>query len=386
MTAPARTSPASSFVEYFTLARASAEGTQLGAGRRKEIGDVLAVGRQRAEAAETLWSNGHTAEGLRLALSSLDDTVAAASLLAGPAPAVEPAKPSEPAKAEEPAQLDEPAKVDEPVASTEPATASDATETLAEPDAAKVDAPKPEPATSEAAAPTSAPWRAVLLARGVRPARIERVAQALASARTTTLPRLDADVSPTLADLFPRVMAARQLVDGAIAPSAWSPAEIGWTRARRMTGVVLGLVVAIIGLYFGLHTPEGTFTSASDVWAQSPSFSTDMAIDGRPETAWLLSDRTTGWLEVRTSPARRVERIVLTNTSNAPAHDRGTQDYRLEIYAHGELARSIDGHFDWSETPQPVTHEIGMDSVDRVRFVVRSYHRTGGGLAELDIQ
>jgi hypothetical protein len=371
VTAPARTSPPASFVEFFTLSRATAEGERLGATRRKEVSDALAVGRQRAEAAETLWSNGHTAEGLRLALVSLDDTIEAADRLAEPGPptALEPAKTVEASPSSE-------IPTDAPATET-PAT--DASETVAEP--ARV-----EPTPAETAPSTNERWRAVLASRGVRPARIESAAQTLAAARDAKLPKLDAEVSPALSELFPRVMAARQLVDGTIAPSAWSPGDIRWTRIRRTSGVALGLVAGIVALYFGLHEPEGTFTSASDVWAQSPSFGTDMAIDGRPETAWLLSDRTTGWLEVRTSPARRVERVILTNTSNAPAHDRGTQDYRLEIYAHGELARSIQGHFDWVDSPEPVTHEIGMDAVDRVRFVVTSFHRSGGGLAEMDIQ
>jgi hypothetical protein len=80
-----------------------------------------------------------------------------------------------------------------------------------------------------------------------------------------------------------------------------------------------------------------------------------------------------------------VETVTVINTANPPSLDRGTQDYRIEIYSGGSLARSIDGHFDWVDSPQPVTHEVHMDGVQRVRFVVRSYHRTGGGLAELQI-
>ncbi len=377
MTASARPLPSASLLEYFTLARASVEGIKLGADRRKDIADALAVGRQRSEAAETLWSNGHVAEGLRLAFASLEDTVAAAALLAEPVPETSGVVPLDLSEPEAPPE--DPAGAVE--AGSQPTPEEAGTEV---PGVSEPARPSVEPAP--ALAPPTDRWRSALLARGVRSARADRVAQALAAVSDAQLPKLDQDLSPAMTELFPRVMAARQIVDGAIAPSAWSLAEIRWTRIRRTSSVVLGVVAVCVALYLGLHDPEGTFVSASEVWAQSPSFSADMATDGRPDTAWLLPDRTTGWLEVRTRPARRVESVVLTNTANAPSHDRGTQDYRLEIYAHGELARSIDGHFDWSDTPTPATHEIGMSGVERVRFVVRSFHRTGGGLAEMDIR
>jgi hypothetical protein len=128
------------------------------------------------------------------------------------------------------------------------------------------------------------------------------------------------------------------------------------------------------------------FASASDVWQQNASFSADMAIDGRNDTWWLLPDRATGWVEQRMSPGRHVSEVVLLNCANPPSLDRGTSDYRLEIYSGGSLARAIDGHFDWADTPQPVTHTIDMDNVQRVRFVVRGYHRTGAGLAEMTVR
>ncbi len=166
MTAPARPSPSASLVEYFTLARASDASTKLGAARRKEVETALTIGRQRGDAAETLWSNGHSAEGLRLAFASLDDTIEAAALLAEPAEAA-PA----PGPAPEPAPA-------------EP-----------QPEAGEAPPAKPEPAASRA----DEPWRRTLRARGARPAKIESVAQTLVAARAASLPKLYADVSPSLA-------------------------------------------------------------------------------------------------------------------------------------------------------------------------------------------
>ena len=69
--------------EYFTLKAAAATQRKLGEPARKEIEGALALGRQRAEGAEALWSNGHTAEALRLAVESLFETVKAAPVYGG---------------------------------------------------------------------------------------------------------------------------------------------------------------------------------------------------------------------------------------------------------------------------------------------------------------
>lgn len=413
--APASTSPFDGLVEFFTLARASAQLTRLGEPGRKQVASVLAVGRQRAEAAETLWSNGHTAEALRLAFGGLDATLDAATTFADAlklddapvAPKAAPPAPAPAAPVETETRPEAPAEAGsgDPAADDPPKTESDAAAKTDEPktDEPKAEeAPPPEPSSptdavsiaaslrdsveTVPAAPAPERWRAALAARGVRAAKIDGVAATLVARRDAKLPDLDADVSPALADLFQRVMDARYSVDSAIGAGAWTAGDMRWARARRWLGSSLAIIAIASGSYFALHEPEGTFASASDTWQQSPTFSADMAIDGRPDTSWLLPDRASGWIEQRMSPGRRVEEVVLVNTSNPPAHDRATQDYRLEIYSGGELAQSIDGHFDWADAPTPVTHEIHMDNVQRVRFVVRTYHRTGGGLAEMTVR
>jgi hypothetical protein len=389
----ASASPFDGVVEFFTLARASAQLGRLGEDGRVKVAGVLALGRQRAEAAETLWSNGHTAEALRLAFAGLDATLDAATAFANalqlddvaakapaPPPKVEAPKAEEP-KAEEPkaeGAAEEP-KPESPAAE-ETKPAEPASDVLAL--AAKLS--RETPAEVFAVAPER--WRAALAARGVGAAKMDRVGTTLAAKKDAKLPDLDVDVSPALADLFQRVMDARHVVDSAIGAGAWTAGDMRWARVRRWLGVSVTVVAVVMGSYFALHEPAGVFASASDVWQQSATFSADMAIDGRNDTSWLLPDRATGWVEQRMSPARHVSEVVLLNTSNGTSLDRATSDYRLEIYSGGSLARAIDGHFDWSDTPQPVTHQIDMDNVQRVRFVVRGYHRTGAGLAEMTVR
>lgn len=407
--APASSSPFDGVVEFFTLSRASAQLGRLGESGRKQVAATLALGRQRGEAAETLWSNGHTAEGLRLAFAALDATLDAASTFADALKLDQPAAaPAPKAAAAEPPK-EEPKKeesAEKPADATaaEGETVSEAKAEAAEAEPAASE-PTPEPKKDVAAAtdaasiaaalresieslPPAPPerWRAALASRGMRAAKIDQIGATLVAKRDAKLPDLDADVSPALADLFQRVMDARHAVDAAVGTGAWTSGDMRWARVRRWLGASVLLAGAIGGSYFALHEPEGVFASASDVWQQNASFSADMAIDGRNDTWWILPDRATGWVEERISPSRHVSQVVLLNSSNPPSHDRGTSDYRLEIYSGGTLARSIDGHFDWADSPQPVTHDIDMDGVERVRFVVRSYHRTGGGLTEMTVR
>ena len=40
----------------------------------------------------------------------------------------------------------------------------------------------------------------------------------------------------------------------------------------------------------------------------------------------------------------------------------------------------------YERNPQPITHEVGVDAVDRIRFVAHSWHNVGAGLAELSFE
>lgn len=308
--------------EFFTLEAASRTVEGVGDAARRRIHDSLVLGRQKATCAETLWANGHTAEGLALAVGALEATLAAAPELA-----------KKPAEGEEPSAAD---------------------------------------------------WREVLEARGVSKADLEAIRSA-ADRGKETLPLLDRDVSPAHAELFLDLVRARHRADRAIAPGAMTQRDLRWTRVLRGLGAVIVAGLAVTGLYLGLRTPEGIFATASDFFQQSPQFAPENAIDGSPATYWLLPDGATGWLEVSSTPARHVGRIRVLNTTNPPWSDRGTNEYSLEVYANGQLARTIDGTFEWTENPTPVDHQVDLDGVERVRFVVRSHHRVGAGLADIQL-
>jgi chemotaxis protein histidine kinase CheA len=407
--------------EYFTLSGAQAAQAKLGEPARKAMDQALSVGRQRADAAESLWSNGHTAEGLRLAVAALHDTLAAAPAygaamrLKAAAPKAAPAeaeveakaepKPKDEEKAEpkEDEKAEAKAEAEEAEAEAKPEAQSEGEEAKADAakaDAAKADAAKADEAKADAeeanvaveaaakaadASPASDDdaWSEALLARGTKKAHVEKVRAALASAKKAELPTLDADVSAAHADLFQQVLDARHLVDRSFGMVALPPRDLSWTRFSRIGTTVVVSLLGVTGLYFGLRTPEGVFADASDVWAQSPTFAPETVIDGNDDSYWLLPDGAGGWVEARISPPADVTRIRVLNTHNPPHNDRATRDYAIEVYSGGEVARTIEGSFEFSANPEFVTHDVGVDHVERIRFVVRSHHNVGGGLAEL---
>jgi hypothetical protein len=390
--------------EFFTLKAAAKTVDSVGDAARKRIHEALLLGRQKATCAETLWANGHTAEGLALAAGALDATLAAVPAL-GAAKKASPAQHTKTAKTDE-AKTDEAktdeaktdeaktdesttgeAKTDESTtgeAKTDESTTDESTTGEAKTDESTTGEAKTDESTTGEAEPV-ADWASVLEARGVSKADLEAIRTASSQSRNA-LPLLDRDVSPAHAELFVELVRARHRADRAIAPGAMTHADLRWTRVLRGLAAATAVACGIAGAYLGLRTPTGTFATASDFFQQSPQFAPEMAVDGSAATYWLLPDGATGWLEVTSSPPRRVERIRVLNTTNPPWADRGTNEYRLEVYAHGELARTIDGTFEWADTPRPVEHPIDLDGVERVRFVVRSHHRVGAGLAELSLE
>lgn len=377
--------------EYFTLRSAAATQAKLGEPARKAIESALALGRQRAEGAEALWSNGHTAEALRLAVESLLDTVKAAPAygdalgIAAPEPVETKAEAADEPKDEKPT-----AEKAEPGEDTKDRDAAkDAETSEAKPAEAAATADEKPAAAPDKGAPKAAPvipdepWSRALAARGVAPAKVEKAKAAVVAARAATLPLLDADVSPSLAELYEQVLDARHVIDTAFAIVALPARDMGWTRFSRIGTSVLVLALLLGAIVFATHEPAGTFVDASDTWNQAPVFAPEHVIDGDEATYWLLPDGASGWVEARMSPPIHIEHVSVLNTHNPPHDDRATNEYTIEVYSGGEVVEHVDGTMEFSTRPERITHDISANDVERIRFVVRSHHRVGAGLAEL---
>ncbi|HJL16594.1 MAG TPA: hypothetical protein RMH99_13105 [Sandaracinaceae bacterium LLY-WYZ-13_1] len=417
--------PGGGIKEYFLLADARATAKRIPEDARAGLARKLGIGRQRAEAADALWSNGHTAEGLRLAAEAFETTLEALPELADASglevAAVERQAPTEagatPADEADERAEDEGAAAAEAKADDEPeAKADDEPEAEAddEPEAEADDEPEAEADDEPEAKADDEPeakaagdrddagdapagagrarvsrpaaesgWAGVLRARGLSSGKIEDVAEAEEALRRTDLPALDDEVSAKHGELFQQLIGARRQVDKVVGPATMTPAQLTWTQLSRIGFALLLLLVAGVGAYFLLRTPEGIEARASGRW--SADFPPEHVIDDDPATEWLMPDRSRGWVEVEISPPTHVGQLRLLNSHNRHYNDRATREYSVEIWADGEQVRTIEGSWDQVDPhPEWTEHEVGVDEVERIRFNVRSWHRNGGGLAELD--
>lgn len=311
-----------SLKEYFLLSDAQAAAKRVPEDARAAISRTLGVARRRAEAAERLWSNGHTAEGLRLAIDALALTRRAL-----------------------------------------PAFAEASGAALAD-------------------APGMEAYRPVLAERGLGKRRIDGVLELERALDDRPLPELDEDVEAAHGDLFHRVIQARTTLDGALAPAASTPTQLAWTRNWRIGLTVLIFASACAAAWFLTRRPEGVTAVASDY---TNVYDGSLTIDGDEATEWQLPDRTLGHVVITIEPPVRVTTLRLLNGHNRFYNDRAVRGYRVELFSDDEVARTIDGEFGaFEDAPQWVEHAVGLDSVDRIRFNVRSHHRIGAALAEIE--
>ena len=337
-------------VEHFTLRRAAALQAALDGEAQRALSAALVRARQHADSADTLWSNGHSANALRLLREAIEVAEEAIGIYAA-------------ARAE-----------------TRPAAAPPSDEAAGE------TAVEVEGGATPEVAPVSAAEarRAVLGELGATQRELRAVDAALTALDATALPALDSEVSPAHAELFRDVANAHEILQRRLGGAAMTAPQIRVARALRSgTAIVLTLGL-VVGAYLATRRPEFT-VSASAVWAASPDYEGARAVDGRTDTWWLAPDGQQAWLEVRFTSPHHIENVRLLNTVNAPHNDRGTRDYRIELYgSNGSMIRSVESSFEYTTDPQWVEHAVGLDDVARIRFVVQTFHRTSAGLTELD--
>ncbi|MCB9596238.1 MAG: hypothetical protein H6719_26180 [Sandaracinaceae bacterium] len=313
-----------SLKEYFLLSNAQATAKRVPEDARTALARTLGVAKGRAEAAERLWSNGHTAEGLRLAVDAL-------GLAKEALPAF-----------------------------------TDAT------------------GAARGAEPGTAAYRGVLGDRGLSKRRIDALLDVEKSLAERALPMLDEDVESADGELFHQVLGAAAALDGALSPAASTPSTLAWTRNWRIGLTIFVAVGVCVAAYVLTRRPEGVNAVASDF---TNVYDGSLAIDGDEATEWQLPDRTLGHVVVTIEPPVRVDTLRLLNGHNRHYNDRAVRAYRVELFSDDEVAQTIDGEFStFEEHPEWVEHEVGLAEVDRIRFSVRSYHRIGAALAEIQWQ
>jgi hypothetical protein len=347
--------------EFYSLRQAMKAADELPRQVRETLTDATKLGSQKAEAARTLWASAHRAEAIHLAVRALDTTLAGVEAVAHLAP-----KP--------------------PVAEAEPppesqSEADGASQELpATPD--QHDSSGPVSRESPATGPPHA-WTEALAAWGLSKKSLTLLKKAHAKAVASDLPSLNSDVTEHHASLFHEIGRANQLLQ-------WHVTRLIMTRKRlRLVQIwrfalTFGVALAVVAVLALLVRPPAPVVTASAYYAKSPELAPINAVDDDLKTEWILPDRKRGWLEVKLPTPRRINKVRLVNAHNRRFNDRATRDYRVEFFLGKQLVHTITGNFPKMDTnPQWVEHPVNIDNVDRIRFVVVSYHRLGGGLTEI---
>jgi hypothetical protein len=228
---------------------------------------------------------------------------------------------------------------------------------------------------------------AVLRALGAPPKVAARVGALAGRVEALALPALDADVTSEHLTLYRDLGDALAALDEATAPFGLLPREIRARRAARLGAAALFAALAVGVAAFWLTRPERIAATASASYANDPQFGPEKAVDGLPETEWLLPDHATGHLELRLPRPRTVSGVRLLNGHNRQFNDRAVREYTVELYAGARLVGSKAGEFvEFRDAPTWTDVDVRGDAVDRVRVVVRSAHRMGAALAEIELK
>jgi hypothetical protein len=161
----------------------------------------------------------------------------------------------------------------------------------------------------------------------------------------------------------------------------WGSLEVRRVARERILGALAVVAFAVAAVALVVRIQRAPKVIASAIYAAG--FPASAAIDGDPDSEWLLPDGSLGWIDVHIRPQRLVRRIRLVNALNAPFYDRGTGKFTIEAFRDGAKVAVIEGSFDPNDPPgtQGMRDvEIGRP-VDRIRILVGSYLRSGGGLA-----
>lgn len=172
---------------------------------------------------------------------------------------------------------------------------------------------------------------------------------------------------------------------GALRALSWSGRQVGQVVRERLLGTLASVIFAVVAVVLVVRTQRAPKVIASAIYAAG--YPATAAIDGDPDSEWLLPDNQVGWLDVHVRPQRLVRRIRLINALNAPFYDRGTGKFTVEMYRDGARVSVVEGAFDPNDPPgtQGARDVVIGRPVDRIRIIVGSFHHSGGGLAEVKV-
>ncbi len=205
-----------------------------------------------------------------------------------------------------------------------------------------------------------------------------------AKASPIDAPALDSEVTKEHAAEFRALLAEHSRLVAGHQELALDKRGIAQKRVMRAAATAAAALAAVFAVYYLVRTPRVLKATASAMWDQR--YQASNAVDGNDATDWVLPDRTPGWIEVQVIPPRKVARLKLLNARNTPYNDRSTHEFKVEAFSKGQVVKTADGRFEaFSAEPTWRTVEIGAASVDRIRIEVKTWHLSGGGFGEIEV-
>jgi hypothetical protein len=211
---------------------------------------------------------------------------------------------------------------------------------------------------------------------------LERLRKAGEAARVPR-PAHNRDVTPADKHRTALALAAAKRAERRLLPLVQPARRIAVRRAGRIAGVAAIAIALVVWPIRSLLRPGARAVTASISYDQT-IHAPGMAVDGDPDTEWLLPNATLGSIEIKLRP-RRLHAVHLRNAHNGPYDDRAARDFHIEGLAAGKLVHKATGSFSRLES-QPTAIRIPFETpaaVDTLKIVIDSYHRSGGGLAEI---
>jgi hypothetical protein len=152
---------------------------------------------------------------------------------------------------------------------------------------------------------------------------------------------------------------------------------------KRAAWIAAGVAAFATFVFFATYDPPRLEATATQTQGDWPA---EFAVDGRPRTEWIGHDRQLPELTIAVVPPRDLTAVRILNGHNRHYNDRAVKDYRVELYRGQELVQGIDGTFpSLSPSPEWVEHPVDAPGIDRVKLIVRSFHRTGAAIAEIEL-
>jgi hypothetical protein len=204
----------------------------------------------------------------------------------------------------------------------------------------------------------------------------------LADAR---LPTLETDTQPSNEALFRALIDALIAIEDSAGVSLAAPSDLRRIRNARVMTTSFLAVLGLALMWFALHKPAFSKAAAS---GQLADYAPEKAIDGDPNTAWLLPDHVgQGWLDLTLGKARSVG-ILHILASNPPWNDRDVKDAHIDALLDGVIVKSTDFTFpeppgkdaSWTDVP------LDAPKSDHIRITVKSNYKVSAGIAEVEIK